>query len=389
MARLRAIVATRFGLPALILGAVVLVIFGLVATRPRLQPLEKPERVWPVEAVVAKHQALQPELELFGEVVAGRHSELRALVAGPIVRVGANFRDGGAVKKGELLLEIEPFDYRTGLADQRSKLKETEVRLEVLRRDLKRAQDLIDRKLVSEQFLEKARLDVEQQEAIVEQRRIAVERADKDLADTRLIAPYDGVVNNVNANLGKQLSTNDKVADLIDASELEVKFSFSNAQYGRLLDSGEPVIGRSVQVLWQVGEQQLAYDGIIRRVGAEIASTTGGVDAFAVIAADGRQLPLRPGAFVAVQVTDRRYENVLQAPESAIYGETTVYVIVDERLQDRKVRIEGYAGNDVLFVSAGDPPIRDGDLVLTTQLREIGTGVKVAVRQSDPERPNE
>jgi RND family efflux transporter MFP subunit len=381
IARLRALAATRFGSPALILGVVVLVIVGLVATRPRLQPLDKPERVWPVEAIIAKHQTVQPQLELFGEVVAGRHSELRALVAGPIVRVGENFRDGGAVKKGELLLEIDPFDYRTGLADQRSKLREAEVRLEVLRRDLKRAQDLIDRKLVSEQFLEKARLDVAQQEAIVEQRQIAVERASKDLADTRLTAPYAGVVDNVNANLGKQLSINDKVADLIDTSELEVKFSFSNAQYGRVLDSGEVLIGRPVKVLWQVGQERLAYDGAIRRVGAEIAATTGGVGVYAAIAAGSRQLPLRPGAFVSVQVPDRRYENVLQAPESAIYGENRVYVVVDERLQDREVRILGYAGNDVLFASAGDPPIRDGDVILTTQLREIGTGVKVAVRQ--------
>lgn len=377
---LLAIARSRFGLPLLIAAGTVLAITALFATRPRLAPLEKPERVWPVEVVIAKHQSVQPVLELFGEVVAGRHSELRALVAGPIVRVGTNFRDGGTVKKGELLFEIDPFDYRTELADQRSRLKEAEVRLEVLRRDLQRAQDLIDRRLVSEQFLEKARLDVEQQEAIVEQRQIAVERAAKDLAETRLTAPYDGVVNNVNANIGKQLSTNDKVADLIDASELEVKFSFSNAQYGRLLDSGEPIVGRPVQVRWQVGQQTITYDGTLRRVGAEIAATTGGVDAFAVIAAGGRQLPLRPGAFVAVRVADRRYDDVLRAPESAIYGEDRVYVVVDDRLQDREVRVLGYAGNDVLFVSAGEPPIRDGDVILTTQLREIGTGVKVAVR---------
>jgi RND family efflux transporter MFP subunit len=381
MTRLRTLAATRFGLPTLIAVGVVVVIAGLIVTRPRLQPLEKPERIWPIEAVIAKHETLQPELELFGEVVAGRKSELRALVAGPIVRVGANFRNGGAVKKGELLLEVDPFDYRTTLADQRSKQKENEVRLEVLRRDLKRAQDLIDRDLVSQQFLDKARLDVEQQEAVVEQRRIAVERAENDLAETRLTAPYDGVVSNVNADLGKQLSTNDKVADLIDASELEVRFSFSNAQFGRLLASGEPVPGRPVRVLWQVGRETLSYDGVIRRVGAEIASTTGGVDAYAVIATEGRQLPLRPGAFVAVHVPDQRYEHVLRAPESAIYGEDRVYVVVDGRLQERMVRIEGYDGNDVLFASAGEVPIRDGDMILATQLREIGTGVKVAVRQ--------
>jgi multidrug efflux pump subunit AcrA (membrane-fusion protein) len=105
------------------------------------------------------------------------------------------------------------------------------------------------------------------------------------------------------------------------------------------------------------------------------------VDAYAVIAADGAQTPLRPGAFVRVRVADRRYENVIQAPESALYGEDTVFVVnAEQRLEARKVRVAGYAGSNMLIASAGDPPLRDGDRLLTTQLREIGAGVKVQLR---------
>lgn len=380
-ALIRDFARTRAGLPVLIIAAAVLIVVILTALRPRLVPVTVSERVWAVSAVTVRHETVQPELDLFGEVIAGRRSELRALVAGPIVRVGANFRDGGLVKAGELLLQIDPFDYEALLAEHLSKLRESEVRLQVVGRDLQRARDLIVQKLVAQQFLDNAQLAVQQQEAVVEQHRIAVQRARRDLGDTRLLAPYAGVIGSVNADLGKQLSLNDKVADITDMGRLEVRFSLSNAEYGRLLATGEPVVGRPVRVIWEVGAEQLAYSGRIERVGAEIAATTGGVDAYAAITADDAATELRPGAFVRVRVADRRYEDVLRVPETALYGQGTVYVInAEDRLEARRVAIRGHTGNDMLVASDGSPSLKDGDRVLTSQLREIGAGVKVTVR---------
>ena len=369
-------------LPFLILGVTVVVVFILIATRPRLAPVEQPERVWAVNAVTAHYDLVQPQLNLFGEVVAGRRSELRPLVSGLIIEIGANFRDGGIVKQGELLVQIDPFDYETALAEQRSILKEARARLAMLERDLERAKELFEDKTVAEQFLENAELEVIQQEAIVEQREINLSQAQRDLTETRLLAPYDGVLNNVSANLGSQVSGfgNDKVADLIDTSRLEVRFSLSNSPYGRLLESGESVIGRPVRVWWRVGGRSLDYDARIERVGAEIVSTTGGVEVFAVIEDHGKQTNLRPGAFVEVNLADKEYKDVLQAPESAIYGEDIVYVINDGRLAERRIQVLGYNGTDVLFRSAGDPPITEGESIVTTVLREAGVGAKVEVR---------
>jgi RND family efflux transporter MFP subunit len=381
IATLRKFARTRAGLPVLIVLAAVIAVGLLNATRPRLQPVPVTEREWTVTAAVVRHEAVQPRLDLFGEVVPGRRSELRALVAGPIARVGANFRDGGLVREGEPLLQIDPFDYETALADNRSRLREAEVRLEVVERDLSRARDLYAQKLVAPQFLDNAELAVKQQEAIVEQHRIAVRRAERDLADTSLRAPYAGVVGNVNADLGKQLSLNDKVADLTDIDRLEVRFSLSNAEYGRLLASGEPVVGRPVEVIWEVGAGRIEYQGTIARVGAEIAATTGGVDVYAVLDAGSTGSTLRPGAFVRVGVADRRYDDVLRAPESALYDRDVVYVINGEdRLEERSVRVVGYVGSDMIFESAGAPALVDGDRIVTTQLREIGAGMKVRVQ---------
>jgi multidrug efflux pump subunit AcrA (membrane-fusion protein) len=197
-----------------------------------------------------------------------------------------------------------------------------------------------------------------------------------------LVAPFDGVVSDVNANLGKQISVfgADKVADLIDTSELEVRFSLSNAQYGRLLDSDAPVVGQPVRVSWQVGNEMLNYSGTIERVGAEIASTTGGVDAYAVIDTGGKQVDLRPGAFVSVSMLDKQFADVLEAPESALYGEDIVYVVENGRLSERRIEVHGYAGNRILFTAAAATPIENGDLIVTTQIREGGAGARVDVR---------
>lgn len=374
--------ARRVALPTLIVAATAGVIVVLMATRPQLTPVETPERVWPVEAVEARFGTVQPELRLFGEIVAGRHSELRPQVEGLVVEMGANLHEGGQVEKGELLLRIDAFDFETALADNRSQLKEARSRLEKLRRDLKRTQNLYQQKNVSEQALDDAALAVVEQEALVEQREIAVRRAERDLQDTRLVAPFSGVLANVTADLGKEFTGfgNEIVADLIDTSRLEVRFSLTNAQYGRLAQREEPLLGMPVQVVWQVGKDTLSYSARIERLGAEVMATTGGVDVFATIDSGDQQSVLRPGVFVSVALADRSYDDVIRIPENALYGEDMVYVVDDGRLSPRQVEVLGYAGAELILKNAGDTPIQDGDQVVITKLREGGAGARVVLR---------
>ena len=96
---------------------------------------------------------------------------------------------------------------------------------------------------------------------------------------------------------------------------------------------------------------------------------------------DGLRADLRPGAFVAVRVPDREYADVFVAPESALYGDDMLYVIADSRLADRRIELLGHDGDHIIFRSAGEPALVDGDRVVTTPLREAGVGVKVIDRK--------
>ncbi|MGI9292300.1 MAG: efflux RND transporter periplasmic adaptor subunit [Gammaproteobacteria bacterium] len=362
-----------------IIGLTVVVTFIMMATRPRLEPVALPERVWPVEVVEVWQQDEQPVLDLFGQVAAGTRTELRSLAPGRVIEVGPGFGEGAIVSKGDLLLQIDPFEFENNVAEQKALLAEAETRLQVLQRDLKRIKELFEENNVSEQQMDDAGLAVKEQESTLEQRRIGLARAERDLEYTRLVAPFDGVINGIEADLGKRVTRNDKVAEIIDTSSLEVKFTLSNSQYGRIIESGEALRGRSVELSWQVGEGTLSFVATVERVGAEIDSTTGGVEVYAVIDPDEDTL-LRPGAFVWTRIADRAYPNVYRAPESALYGDQVFVVSKENRLVAHPVKIHGHAGDDILFTSAGEPQLNDGDKVVITQIREGGAGIKVEVR---------
>lgn len=370
----------RVLLPLAILAGTVGIVSVLFATRPQVRPMDSPERVWPVEAVAADFADHAPEIELFGQIVSGRRSELRALVAGPVIRIGDSFREGGLVSRGDLLVAIDPFDYEIALKESVAQAEQAKARLELLEKEAQRAEKLFAEGTVPEQFKDTAVLDLRQQKAVVEQREAQVEKAQRNLRQTRLRAPFSGVLLDVNTDLGRQLSTNDQVATLIDTGELEVRFTLSNAQFGRLLASGEQLEGRPLAIVWEVGSERLEYRGTVDRVAAEVAAASGGVDLFGRLDTDANQSLLRPGAFVSTRLPDRTYSNMLRIPETALYGDGRVFVIEEGRLAEREVRVAGFQGSDLFVEPAKPGAIADGDLIVTTQIREGGPGVRVEVK---------
>ena len=115
---------------------------------------------------------------------------------------------------------------------------------------------------------------------------------------------------------------------------------------------------------------------MVDRVGARIDAASGGVDLYARLSGTSVDEPLRPGAFVSLRLPDQLFAAVARVDESALYQGGLVYVIVEGRLEPRRVEVEARVGNEVLL--RGE--LKTGDQVLTTRLSEVGPGVKVEVR---------
>ncbi|MEH6546502.1 MAG: hypothetical protein V7701_08750, partial [Sneathiella sp.] len=91
-------------IPLLILGLGVIIFAYLLETKPVIEPEVAGERIWPVETLAAQHKDQSINLLLFGTLVAARDVELRSLVGGEVIEVSPNFREGGILKQGELLI---------------------------------------------------------------------------------------------------------------------------------------------------------------------------------------------------------------------------------------------------------------------------------------------
>ena len=88
--------ARKIVLPLIILIGAVSFAGYLRATKPPVVRKPVQERVWVVAVSPISFKTVQPDLKLYGEVVAGRKVELRPLVSGRVIKVGTNFVTGGS-----------------------------------------------------------------------------------------------------------------------------------------------------------------------------------------------------------------------------------------------------------------------------------------------------
>jgi len=379
--------------------------------------------VYTVNSVVAEKGTFQPKLTVYGEAQPAQSVELRSLVAGQIVAVNPSLKVGARIEKGAELFKIDPFAFERELAGADSNIAETTARiaenrsriniersdirnlkdqLDLAQKDLERisalrergtatARDVESRSLIVSQrmqALERAELNLvaeksrlNQQEAILERFKWAKRQAERNISDTILRAPLNGIISEKNVAEGRLINANDMAVALYEADKLEVRFTLTDQRFGRIQSDRIGVVGRKVDVIWNIGGEEFRYPATIDRIGAQITSDRGGVEVIAVIDADVDKTALRPGAFVEIIVPDKAFEGHFRFPETALYEGDTVYVVVDGKLASRKVSLHAYDGDHVIL--AGE--ISDGDVIMTTRIAEVSNGL--AVRP--PDTPSE
>jgi len=415
----------KLAFPMAILFAASLGYVQLKNAKPVPKKPKVVEKVWSVDVIKANAKTVIPTLHLYGKTVSRRQVELRALVAGKIIKTGPSLKEGALVKKGEMLVAIDDFDYigaireansfheeaiaraqemRANVLLEQENLKFSQAQLSLAQKDFERAARLSksgtvsqkladDRKVILSQRAQsvsthKVNLDFQRarlkgQTAVIDRLKWKVDQAKRRLVETKLIAPFDAYVNSVSAQIGRTVSVNDRIANLIDIDQIDVRFVLTDAQYGRIISHESTLIDRKITVNWKVGDKPINYSATIKRIGAEISSQAGGVEIYASIDTPKSPLLLRTGAFVEIKMDDREYEKVIQVPQTALYEGNTIYIIQNGELKPVIVKIVGTAGSDSL-ISANLPP---NTQILSSRLSLAGEGVRVKSRTDSPTKP--
>ncbi len=371
------------------------------------------ERAFVVNVATLERVTAEPVITAYGEIRSWRTLELRAATAGRVVQLSDAFRDGAAVEAGTLLFAIDPAEARAKLADAGVALldaiaEEAEAReaLVVAEADLaaaetqrtlriqahQRQRDLQQREFAAAATVEEAEMAVATAEQTVASRTLALvtarnridratraieraaitrDEAARILAETRVIAEFDGLLSDVDSAIGRRVSANERLGLLIDLAALEVAFRVSNTQFARLLD-GRTLRPAPVMVALDLDRSSIEVTGHIERVGAIVESGDTGRIVYAKLDADGDTI-LRPGDFVTVAVDEPPLDDVAIIPATAADSTGRILVLTDDdRLEEVATTILRRQG-DLLIV--GSAPF--GARYVTERTPQLGPGIKV------------
>lgn len=372
------------------------------------------ERVFTVNVDTIEIGSAQPVITAFGEISSWRTLELRSATSGRLVALSDVFRDGGAVSKGDLLYRIDPSEAEATRALAASRVEEAEAEIseaaaavmlakaeltaateQLALRDqaLLRAQDLKSRGVGTDATVETATLarssaaqtEIARKQAMaqaearivrarigLDRERISLREAERQLEETAVFAPFDGILTDVSAVQGRLIGNNEKLGSLIDPLALEVAFRVSNAQFSRLIDERGALRSVPITATLDLAGAPVVVSGMVDRAGGEVGDGQTGRIIYATLEPENAQ-PLRPGDFMRVEIAEPPLENVAVVPASAVSADGRILLLHNEdRLESANVDILRRQGDDVIItgVEAG----RDYVLRLQPQL---GAGVKV------------
>jgi multidrug resistance efflux pump len=182
-------------------------------------------------------------------------------VAGPIVQIPV--KDNQAVRKGDLLFQIDPRTFQAALDQAKGQLAQTQAKLVDLEANAKRAVDLLAQNVISREQYDDQVQAFEAAKADVEAAQAAVENAQLDLDFTTVVSPVDGYLTNVNTSPGTYVAAGQQLLALVDTSTFWVAAYFketqiTNVQPGDTVritlmgHAGQPFDGEVVSTAWGI-----------------------------------------------------------------------------------------------------------------------------------------
>ena len=284
-----------------------------------------------------------------GQIRSEALSVLRSETQGTIIAV--EVRPGQRVKKGQVLVRVDPRPLDLAVQEAQARLAEAELRL---------LDNTIPDSIVTGKALTGERLKNAQIRAGLEGARVTVEQRKYERERATITAPFDGVMDEVKVAVGERLSNNQEIGKVVDLDHLRIEAA--------VLEHDLPLIrvGGQATVTAAAAPDRPVYGTIAAILPIVDSATRAGR---AVIRAGGGGV-LRPGMYADVRLEATRLPDRIIVPASAVIerdGRPLVFVVKDGRAQWVYIfpgRSNGQETEVLPDSSTGQIPLNPGDMVL-------------------------
>lgn len=352
-----------------------------------------------VTSAAALTRNLERGLEVVGSLAADEEVVIGAQAAGELAQLNVDF--GSFVTAGQVIAQIDQRDAKLRIEQSEAALRQTMARLgmkdgekfearqnaevkiaqgalDLATVELDRAARLIEKGDIARSVYDQARINhslaqarhqaaidaVNQQLAIVEQQRAALQLARKSLTDTVVKAPITGAVKEKFAARGAYLAVGGRILSLVKINPLRLRADIPEYAAAAVR------VGQSMSLRVEALPEQ-TFTGRVVRIGASLSEQTRALTVEAEVA-NPRNL-LRPGMFAKSNLVLSKASPVVLVPQRAVItsaGLSKIFVIENGRTVERIVRT-GVLNGELIEVSEG---VREGEIVATSNTDKLQQG---------------
>ncbi|WP_210395913.1 efflux RND transporter periplasmic adaptor subunit [Motiliproteus sediminis] len=347
--------AKRIGVPLLAVAGLLLMVAymaGMFSERlaPSLERLPQalPQDLLPVRTLTR---------ERIEKVPASVQAKQASLISSRLLATinAVHVRAGDMVRAGDLLLELDPRDLQSRLAQSQDQVRVVAARLQEARANRERIEGLFQRKLVAQADLDRVRAEFDSLTAELDSARGRVEEARAALSYTRIEAPIDGRVIDRLAEPGDTASPGVPLLSIYNPGTLRIEARVREER--ALALQPQQILKVSVPAL------QVTLDATLEEL---VPSADPGSRSFLVKARIAQDNRLLPGLYAELQVPAGE-ETLLLIPQQRVarVGQLNLVLVSTPVGPERRfVRLGGEVGDHSIVLSgveAGEPllPVTD------------------------------
>ena len=168
-----------------------------------------------------------------GEIKAWKETSLSFRVDGPLIDIAK--KPGESALQGELLMQLDPRDYRDRIRILEAELDGALARANKASQDFTRAKQLFEKDVIAKADYDLARSSSSSASAVVKNIRAQLSVAKHQLKDTSLRAPYDGIITAQLAENHEMIRAGQIVMRMHDVSTLEINTNIPENDIGLLV----------------------------------------------------------------------------------------------------------------------------------------------------------
>ncbi|HEX9916640.1 MAG TPA: efflux RND transporter periplasmic adaptor subunit [candidate division Zixibacteria bacterium] len=299
----------------IILAVVVVVVIIVLAN-----VLKSGEKTFAVEAEKVKKGDVTSVASADGKIDPRTTIKISAYVPAKVTHLAV--KEGEAVAKGQLLVELDPTRYQAEVNRMEAQVRSDQASLEEIKVAYQRQKQLFEKGLASQQEYDRAKTNYDVTLAQLEQGKAILDQAKDDLSKTRMTSPINGVVTQLSVEEGEIAITGTMnnpgtvLMVISDLSFIEIKAEVDETDVGNV-EKGQKVkveIDAYPDTSFNGEVTEIGNTALVSGYGTQEQTTNFLVKVLLLDKVPG----IKPGMSASVDITTEEHKNVLNVPIQAV-----------------------------------------------------------------------